>query len=48
MSATFAEHLLKDIPLAPSNKLLKSLSGCIIPSSEILCVLPIYVNNFRV
>jgi hypothetical protein len=32
MSATFAEHLLKDIPLALTNKLLKSLSGCIVPS----------------
>jgi hypothetical protein len=48
MSAIFAEHLLKDIPLAPTNKLLKSLSGRIIPSSGILCALPIYVNDFRV
>jgi hypothetical protein len=48
MSTTFAEHLLKDIPLAPTNKLLKSLSGHVIPSSGILCALPIYVNDFRV
>jgi hypothetical protein len=46
MSATFAEHLLKDIPLAPTNKLLKSFSGRIIPNSGILCALPIYVNDF--
>jgi hypothetical protein len=46
MSATCVEHLLKDIPLAPTNKLLKSLSGHIILSSEILCALPIYVNDF--
>jgi hypothetical protein len=46
MSATFAECLLKDIPLAPTNKLLKSLSGRIIISSGILCALPIYVNDF--
>jgi hypothetical protein len=48
MSATFAEHLLKDIPLALTNKLLKSLLGRIIPSSGILCALPIYVIDFRV
>jgi hypothetical protein len=48
MSATFVEHLLKDIPLALTNKLLKSLSGHIISSSGILCALPIYVNDFRV
>jgi hypothetical protein len=48
MSTTFAEHLLKDILLAPTNKLLKSLSRCIIPSLGILCALPIYVNDFRV
>jgi hypothetical protein len=48
MSATFAEHLLKDISLAPINKLLKSLLGPIILSSGILCALPIYVNDFRV
>jgi hypothetical protein len=46
MSATFAEHLLKEISLAPTNKLLKSLSGRIIPSSGILCALSIYVNDF--
>jgi hypothetical protein len=36
ISATFAEHLLKDIPLALTNKLLKNLSECIIPSLGIL------------
>jgi hypothetical protein len=48
MYATFAEYLLKGIPLALTNKLLKSLSGRIIPRSEIMCALPIYVNDFRV
>jgi hypothetical protein len=48
MSATFAKHLLKNILLALTNKLLKSLSGCIIPSLGIMCALPIYVNDFRV
>jgi hypothetical protein len=48
MSATFAEYLLKYIPLALTNKLLKNLSGRIIPSLGILCALPIYVNDFRV
>jgi hypothetical protein len=48
MSATFTEHLLKDIPLAPTNKLLKSLLGRIISSLGILCALPIYVNDFQV
>jgi hypothetical protein len=48
MSATFVEHLLKDILLALTNKLLKSLLGCIIPSLGILCALPIYVNDFQV
>jgi hypothetical protein len=46
MSATFVEHLLKYIPLALTNKWLKSLSGRIIPSSRILCALPIYMNDF--
>jgi hypothetical protein len=46
MSATFAECLLKDIPLALTNKLLKTLSGRFIISSGILCALPIYVNDF--
>jgi hypothetical protein len=39
ISATFAKHLLKDIPLALTNKLLKSLSRRIILSSGILCAL---------
>jgi hypothetical protein len=46
MSAISAEYLLKDILLALTNKLLKSLSGRIISCSGILCALPIYVNDF--
>ena len=40
MSASFAHDLLKDIPLTPTTKLLKSLSGHILPSLGILYVLP--------
>ena len=43
MSMSFAHDLLRDMPLTPTTKLLKSLSGHILPSLEILCVLPIYV-----
>jgi hypothetical protein len=46
MSITFAEHLLKGIPLALTNKLLKSLLGRIISSLGIMCALSIYVNDF--
>jgi hypothetical protein len=41
MSASFAHDLLKDMPLTPTTKLLKSLSGHILPSLGILYVLPI-------
>ena len=41
MSASFARDLLKDMPLTPTTKLLKSLSGHILPSLGILYVLPI-------
>jgi hypothetical protein len=36
------------MPLIPTTKLLKSLSGHIIPSLGILCALPIIVNGFQV
>ena len=41
MSASFAHDLLKHIPLTPTTKLLKGLSGHILPSLGILYVLPI-------
>ena len=41
MSASFAHDLLKHIPLTPTTKLLKSLSGHILPSLGILYVPPI-------
>jgi hypothetical protein len=37
MSVAFAKKLLEDMPLIPTNKLLKSISGHIIPSLGILC-----------
>jgi hypothetical protein len=43
MSASFAHDLLKHMPLTPTTKLLKSLSAHILPSLEILYVLPIQV-----
>jgi hypothetical protein len=48
MSATFAQDLLKDMPLALTTKLLKSLSGHIVLSLGILCALPIFVNETQV
>jgi hypothetical protein len=45
MSSIFAHDLLKDMPLARTTKLLKSLSGHIVPSLVILCALPILVNG---
>jgi hypothetical protein len=48
MSATFSQDLLKDMPLAPTTKLLKSLSVNIVPSLKILCALPIFVNKTQV
>jgi hypothetical protein len=41
MFASFAQDLLKDIPLTPTTKLLKSLSGHILLILGILYVLPI-------
>jgi len=46
MSYTFAKKILRDIPLIPTNKLLKNCSGHIIPSLEVLSVLPIVINDF--
>jgi hypothetical protein len=48
MSLIFAHDLLKDMSLAPTNKLLKSPSGHIVPSLGILCALPILVNGTKV
>jgi hypothetical protein len=48
MSLVFAHDLSKDMPLASTTKLLKSLSGHIVPSLRILCVLPILVNGTKV
>jgi hypothetical protein len=45
MSSVFAHDLLKDMLLAPTTKLLKSLSGHIVSSLGILCALPILVKN---
>jgi hypothetical protein len=41
MSTSFAHELLKDMPLTPITKLLKGLSGHILPSLGLLYVLPI-------
>jgi hypothetical protein len=48
MSSSFAHNLLNDMPLAPTTKLPKSLSGHIVLSLEILCALPILVNGTKV
>ena len=48
MSASFAHDLLKHMPLTPTTKLLKGLSGHILPSLGILYELPILVNGTRV
>jgi hypothetical protein len=48
MSAIFAQDLLKDMSLAPTTKLIKSLSAHIISSLKILCALPIFVNEAQV
>jgi hypothetical protein len=48
MSLIFAHNLLNDMPLAPTTKLLKSLSGHIILSLRILCALSILVNGTKV
>jgi hypothetical protein len=48
MSASFSHDLLKHMPLTPTTKLLKSLSGHVVPSLGILYVLPIQVNRTKV
>ena len=48
MSASFAHDLLKHMPLTPTTKLLKSLSGHILLSLGILYVLPIQVKGTKV
>jgi hypothetical protein len=48
MSASFAQNLLKHIPLTPTTKLLKSPSGHIVQSLGILYVLPIQVRKTMV
>jgi len=48
MSYTFAKEFLKDMPLIPTNKLLKSCSGHIIPSLGVLSELSIIINDFRI
>jgi hypothetical protein len=48
MSASFAHDLLKDMPLTPTTKLLKSPSGHILPSLGILYVLPIQARDTMV
>jgi hypothetical protein len=48
MSILFAQNFLKDMPLAPTTKLLKSLFGRIVPSLRILCALPIFINGTHV
>jgi hypothetical protein len=48
MSTSFAHDLLRDMPLAPTTKLLKSVSGHIVSSLGILCALPILVNGTKV
>ena len=48
MSASFAHDLLKHMPLTPTTKLLKSLSGHILPNLGILYVLLIQVKGTKV
>jgi hypothetical protein len=48
MSVLFTQNFLKEMPLAPTTKLLKSLSGRIVPSLEILCSLPIFINGIQI
>jgi hypothetical protein len=48
MSLIFAHNLLKDMSLASTIKLLKSLLGYIVLSLRILCALPILVNGTKV
>jgi len=46
MSYTFAKEFLRDIPLIPTNKLLKNCSGHIIPSLGVLSALHIVINDY--
>ena len=48
MSYTFAKEFLKDIQWIPTNKLLKSCSGHIIPSLGVLSAHAIVINDFRI
>ena len=48
MSYTFAKEFLKDIPLIPTNKLLKNYLGHIIRSLGVLSALSIVINDFRI
>jgi len=48
MSYTFAKEFLKDIQLIPTNKLLKSCSGHIIPSLGVLSAHAIVINDFHI
>ena len=48
MSVSFAHDLLKHMPLTPTTKLLKSLSGHILRNFGILYVLPIQVKGTKV
>ena len=48
MSASFAHDLLRYMPLIPTTKLLKSLSGHILLSFGILYVLPTQVKGTKV
>jgi hypothetical protein len=48
MSVLFAQNFLKDMPLAPTTKLVKSFSERIVPSLEILCALPTFINGIQV
>ena len=45
MSMSFAEHLIQDMVLIPTIKFMRSLSERIIPSLEILHILPIQVGG---
>jgi len=48
VSYIFAKEFLRDIPLIPTNKLLKNCFGRIIPSLGVLSALPIVINDFRI
>jgi hypothetical protein len=48
MSILFAQNFLKDMSLAPTTKLLKSLLGRIVPSLGILCALSNFINCTQV